>query len=628
MHKIFASIVFILLISTVLNAGQTVVTGSIDDIIEDIYRQLLEDGETDYEELQEELMEFTVNPINLNQTTEEELKQLRFLSMAQIDAILLYAYKHPFESVDELNLIAGLQPYDIRNLRPFVTVKLIKNNNRIPAAEVFRHAKHELTGRMDIRQIEDFEKDPVFTQFKYKFNYANRVQFGFALRREPGTGAKDLRYGAFIQLNDIAPHLKTIVAGNYQASFGQGLVLNTGFHMGKSGYVLTAGNAMEGLKKSTSAIRSTLHGTGITLTFGHITKLKTEVSVLYGLSRSNDSTWKHSIGANLTFKHKQFKIGLTAVENIYSDSLRYYYESAAYNQNYFRGDKQAVIGMNFRYNHGWFDVFGEVAAAQNRQWGTGAEAGCRFTPISDIGLIILYRYYSPTFDNTLGYALSETSRINDEHGVYAGAEIKRLKGWRFAVYGDVFYFSGQKYGITTAPSWGYDAMAQAEWITQKQYSMSWRFRAKQKGQKDVYALRYQFNWQHGGWSLRTQADANLANAKKPSYGISVQQNIQYRFQQVPITIQIRMQGFDVRNWDNRIYNYENDVLYAYSIPATYGVGGRFYVNFRWRIIPALSLYLKVSETVYSKNWSLLRSTFSHSYPQTRTDIHLLLRANI
>ena len=623
MFKRIVCILLICSVSSVLIAAETAVRGSVEDVIEDIYRQLLEVGEVDYEELQEELMEFVVEPIDLNNTSESDLLRLRFLTPQQVDAILLYAYKHPFETLDELDLLPELQPYEVRNLKAFVTVKSKESDNRMYLQEVFHNAKHELIARVDVRNIERFENDPVYGQFKYKFNYQNRVQFGAGVSRNAGAPAKDMSYGAYIQLNDLAPHLHTIVAGNYQAFFGQGMVLNSGFHMGKSSYVLTAGNAPEGLKKYSSASRAALHGVGTTLEFGDITRLKTEISVLYGMTRSNDSAWKHTVGANLTFKHRRLKFGLTAVENVYSDSLQYYFEHAAYNQNYFRGDRQAVLGMNFRYNHGWFDLFGEVAAAQNQKWGVGTEVGCRFLPVSDVGLVVLYRYYSPTFDNTLGYGFSETSRINDEHGVYLGAEIKRLKDWRFEVYGDVFRFSAQKYGIKYAPSWGYDVMAQADWVPKHDWSMSWRLRAREKGRKGLYSFRYQFNWQSGGWKLRTEANANLKNdtTHTLTYGISAHQDIQYAFAKIPIVLQLRLQGFDVRNWDNRIYTYENDVLYAFSIPATYGTGGRFYLNFRWRILPQLALYLRISETIYAKSWASQRDI-----SQYRTDIHLLIRA--
>lgn len=86
---------------------------------------------------------------------------------------------------------------------------------------------------------------------------------------------------------------------------------------------------------------------------------------------------------------------------------------------------------------------------------------------------------------------------------------------------------------------------------------------------------------------------------------------------------MRLQFFDAQNWSNRIYLYEHDVLYAYSIPATYGLGGRFYLCLRWQIIPQLALYFRASETIYAQQWAA-----AHDRPQTRTDLHLLLRAKL
>ena len=150
-----------------------------------------------------------------------------------------------------------------------------------------------------------------------------------------------------------------------------------------------------------------------------------------------------------------------------------------------------------------------------------------------------------------------------------------------------------------------------------------RFRAKQKARQSTYSLRARFTYGIGGWSFCTQGDANLVtdSLQALTYGFAITQDINYTFTQVPLTLQFRLQGFDARNWDNRVYIHENDVLYAWSIPSLYGQGGRFYLNLRWRIIDQLLLYLKVSETVYSRAWATQRDI-----SQTRTDIHLLLRA--
>ena len=636
----------------------------------DIYNAALELGEVDYEQIQTDLYALHDNPIDLNHTSDEELSQLYFLSPHQIDELLLYADKHPFESLYELQLIQSLADYEIRDLLPFVTITrspITDNPSPLYPREVFAHANHEIIARVDARKIEEFEgSDPMYAQGRYRFDYKRRVIFGGQLRRPPGGKAKDLQYGLYLQLTDVAPHVHTIVAGNYQASFGQGLVLAPVFRSGKSNYVASVGQTTNGLRYYSSADGEGLHGVGATARWNWGKQTRLDVSALYSLSRYKDTTWQHVVGANVTVRHKKLEVQLTAIEKIYSDSI-HPYRNAKYNRHYFRGRNQFVGGASIRYNYGWFDLFGELATSQNKitnvksqmsneKWGIGIIAGSRFYPAQGISLLALYRYYSPFFDNEQGYAFSETSRINDENGGYVGFDITRFRNWRISGYGDVFYFSGYKYGLgNDTSSIGYDAIMEVQYhspytvhptpYTYDPWDLTFRLRARKKGSTSTYSARAQFNWSCGPWSLSTIADANVVTITphtlhpKPTYGLSLAQDVVYNFQmsnlksQIPLELKFRLQWFDAREWANRIYLYENDVLYAFSVPATYGLGGRAYLCLKWQIIPQLSLYFRFSETLYARDWYISKhpqSQFTNHQSQipSRTDIHLLLRAKL
>ena len=635
---------------------------SIDDIILDIYRAATEFTELDYEQLQADLYALHDTPIDLNHTSDEELSQLRFLSPRQIDDILLYADKHPFVSLYELRLIPSLEDYEIRDLLPFVRISNQQSetlHQQPSVKEVFAHAHHELLTRVDARSVESFEgSDPVYVQARYRFDYRRRVTFGVRLQRPPGGKAQDLQYGAYIRLSDLTPHLHTLVAGNFQAGFGQGLVLAPAFHAGKSMYVTSAGQSREGLRHYSSVDGEGLHGAGATFRFQWGKQTRLDASALYSMRRANDSVRHHLLGANITFRHRKMELQLTAIENLWSDSVRPY-RNANYNRHYFRGRNQAVFGASARYNHGWFDAFAELATAQNNapslewrggerlpRWGVGLIAGSRFYPASGVSLIALYRYYSPYFDNALGYAFSETSRINDENGGYLGFDITRLRRWRFTGYADLFYFSGYKYGLgSDTATLGYDVLAEARYhsqVSNAQWWLSLRARAKQKGSLATYSLRAQWDYTSGPLSLRTTAEANLTRSKNSplSYGYTVYQDVSLDCSRlsplntkVPLTLQFRAQWFDAREWTNRLYAYEHDVLYAFSVPAVYGLGGRAYLCLRWQIIPRLALYFKLSETIYVRSWYIQKhpdSPFSSrpSALPTKTDLHLLLRATL
>lgn len=590
----------------------------IESIIEDIYSQITEDaadGSTqDFETLAEDLMAKITTPIALNADDYDALSELPFLSDEQVTAILLKARDEPYHSLYELQLVRGLKDYEIRNLLPFVELG-------DPQPEPFRwrelaaYGRHDMSLRTDVRNIEAYEgTDPVYIQAKYGYAFRRKATAGVTIRRPAAGQWQDLQYGGYIQLNDIG-RLKRLVAGCYEARFGQGLVTNHFFHTGKSSRVMQIGHDRQGLTKVSSAGSERYQGIGATVTAGK----HTEISAWYSV----DSTkvWHHAIGANVSANFRNLHVGVTVMEHLYSDSVPV--RNTYYNHAYFRGKHQCVVGADVKYSFRWLQLFAEVAAAENSSWGAGCIGGIRLTPLPDLGLVALYRYYSPMFDNRYGYAFCEGSRLGDENGGYLGIEYKGLRRWRLSAYGDVFRFEGAKYGIRQTGTIGYELLGQAEFLM-PDYTLLMQLRTRTKGSLRTHRARAEFAYQYSGWRFRTRADASLVHPIEDSaplsYGVSVCQDVEYHLIAIPMVIQLRLQGFDVRQWNNRIYTYENDVLYAYSIPATYGLGGRWYVNMRYHLSRRYSLYMRISETVYHRSWAEAKSR-----PLTKTDIHLLFR---
>ena len=594
----------------------------VEDVLEDIFNQLSEDGDLAYEDIEEELLSIAENPMDLNEVTGEDLSRLMFLSDEQIDAILMYQYQHGFRELYELQLIDCLKDYEIRNLLPFVEVRgdsLEVKGERLEVKgkdlyfrEVFHYAKHEMTLRVDARNMEDFDGDPMYGKLRYRFNYQNRVQAGVTAMMAAGDGRLAMGdrwdYGGYIQLKDIGP-MKTVVAGNYQASFGYGLVVGSPFKRGKSAYIQSTATTDEGLKKFSSVGDSYnyFHGVGATA------RVKwADLSAFYSLRQGKEDAWNHVVGVNATARWKKLKVGVTGVETFEATSSQFRERSqASYSLEVKRRDVSGAMGANVRYNWGKVDVWGEVAASHTEQWGWGTIMGVRVNPISDFNLLAIYRYYSPEYENIYANSLSSKTRVYNEHGGYLGVEYNRLKNWQLSIFGDVW-------------KEGYETMAQADFVSPKDYKMHMRLRAKRKNEIDTYSARWNGMWEFGSWKLKTQVDANMVYAKeKWSYGFSVFQDVEYRFVKVPIVLQLRAQAFDAREWNNRVYMYENDVLYAYAIPFVYGLGGRFWLNARYKINDTFAVYLRVSETVYQGAWAA-----AHDKKHTRTDVHALLRVKL
>jgi hypothetical protein len=68
-----------------------------------------------------------------------------------------------------------------------------------------------------------------------------------------------------------------------------------------------------------------------------------------------------------------------------------------------------------------------------------------------------------------------------------------------------------------------------------------------------------------------------------SDGNMLLQDVIYRIPGGPITIWFRYAIFKTDDWDSRIYTYENDLLYSFSIPAFSGEGKRSYLMVKWNL---------------------------------------------
>lgn len=609
-------ILFIIIFTIVTRAEESVYNASFSLVLQDILETLVEQNpDLDVESIEEDLREINRSPINLNTATASDLERLPFLSLQQVDALLLYCYQHPMKSIYELNMLYCFKDYEIRNLLPFVYVGEVEKKDGRTVKDLFEHSGHEIVIRTDVRKMESFSGDPLYASLKYKMNAGNKVLFGLTTKRDPGeVMTSKSRYGAYLQLNDIWK-FKTIIAGDYRASFGLGLVVNTSQPFGKSAYATRLGITQQGLRKYSGTSSDFMRGVGATMRFGNC-----DVTAFYSC-RQPDTLFRQTAGLNVTYQKNRLRIGATAVEYWTKDSIPY--RHMYYNGNFFHGTRQTSVGLYAQYAFNKVTLMGEVATAENSAWGWAALLGARYNPVQDVSLIGLLRHYSPYYDAVHAASFSESSHPNDEQGVYVGTEVSRVKNWKFSAYTDFFRFSGPKYLIRDYPSFGYDIFAQADYIRAERLIVKWRARVKHKGSMDSYTFRWQMvnNW--GDFSLHTQTDFSAVKKtdEKVTFGGSVSEQFEYHPTDVPFVLQARVEGFYVPQWDNRIYAYENDVLYAFTIPATYGIGARYYANIRWKINEHFSLYGKISDTWYAQKWAVERSmTKNHS-----TDLHLLLR---
>ena len=88
----------------------------------------------------------------------------------------------------------------------------------------------------------------------------------------------------------------------------------------------------------------------------------------------------------------------------------------------------------------------------------------------------------------------------------------------------------------------------------------------------------------------------------------------------------RLQYFETDGYNSRIYAYENDVLFYYSIPAFFNKGFRYYFNFNYDLNAKISFWLKWSQTLY-KNVESIGSGLDEIRGSTKSEIRVLARVH-
>ena len=100
--------------------------------------------------------------------------------------------------------------------------------------------------------------------------------------------------------------------------------------------------------------------------------------------------------------------------------------------------------------------------------------------------------------------------------------------------------------------------------------------------------------------IGTRIDYKISDPSA-SKGLLLLQDINYRFREIPVTLWFRYCLFSTDSWDSRIYAYENDLLYSFSIPALSGEGSRSYIMAKWDISDFAEMRIKYGLTSVIEN---------------------------
>lgn len=502
--------------------------------------------------------------------------------------------------------------------------------------------------------------DPYYLSFRYRLRVADKIHLGLSGEKDPGEPLwseqqKGLDFYAYnLTINNVSI-FEQVQAGKYRLAFGQGLVLNNNFGMGKTAHTANLSLRNQGIRAHVStnesdyfrgvAGRMKLGSSRLTLFYSNrpvdantngsrILSFKTD-----GLHRTN-SDWEKKntatvnlTGVNLDWQNEQFALGATIV--YYQFGGRELDPTARhYNTYYLRGKDHLNGGVHYSYRWKRSSLTGETAI--DRRGRFASLNHLQLHPHSDWNVTLSLRYYDKAYNALYGKAFSESTDLRNETGVYLGASYQGWAGWTFSGYADVFHFPFARYGVDK-PSSGFETMLRADYASRQGWQAFLRYRLKQKEKNHTsgntrtiesyrtHRWRGQINCPiNDQWKLRTQADYTLYILDRPEQGWSVIQAVGWRERSGKMQLDGGLSYFHTDSWETRISTYEKNVLYTFSFPSFYGQGLRYFLVAQWEPRPALTCYLKAANTHYLDR-STIGSGLENIEGKNRTDIYLQLR---
>lgn len=592
------------------------------------------EDETAREELIDLWNEKFSEKINLNTATREQLEEFSFLSSKQIENLLEYRFDYKeFLSIYELTLIDGWDSKTVEMFYPFVEAKPA-DDDKFSFKKSFKNAKYQLINRVDytLQEKKGFRENkylgkPWAGYLKYKMTDKN-ISMGITMEKDAGEPF-DFKnnqgfdfYSAHFMINDLWK-FKTIIIGDYKLNFGQGLVFNSSAFYGSAGNIEQFIQRTDKINKYTSNTENNFfRGIASTLEFNNL-NISLFASFNYldsanGYHRTENeikkkfSGYKFSTGGNINYRFKFGKIGLSAV-----------YDSTNLN-----------FGIDYRFyykNYGWagecaIDKKGNIATLHNFYLNTEY----------NISTNLMIRYYGKNYSSSFANAYSMKENSGETGFLWAfNWNINEKFKWYNSA--DICFFLEEKY-LISKPSVGYKINTLFSYNVAENHLLNIKYSFDSKEKDDVDSKEHiRPTLPYFKHSVSVIYNGNFINGavfksgvmynyykyanEKGSSGYLLYQDLGWKWEKINFIL--RLAFFNASKYENRLYSYENDVLYAFSSNQYNGKGIRFFFNFNYKIFKNLQLCFKVSNTFFVDR-NVIGSGNEEILGSNKTDFHLLL----
>lgn len=487
---------------------------------------------------------------------------------------------------------------------------------------------------------------------RLRFSYRTNLSVGITAEKDPGEAFfRDANKNGFDFYSAHAfykggKYVKSVALGDYQVQIGQGLNFWSGYAFAKTADVTNVKKSANSIKPYTSVDETRfLRGAATELgyknfslvAFGSVKQvdgtenldsLSAEEAIissinLSGLHRTNseiarkNSLQERIIGGNLKFETRGLQVGLAAVYQGYDKP--FIRDTVAYNKYDFRGKETMGISGDYSWVYRNFNFFGELSMSTH-SGGLAGIQGILFSIDRYASMSLVYRNYSKEYQTFYNAGFGETRSTRNERGLYAGLSANLSRSFKVNTYLDVFRFPWLKYQID-GPSDGHEFMIQPTYRPNRRLEVYARFREQRKERnsrwsdgtvtplEDVLQRNYRINLSYQvseSFQIKSRIEYVTVDRESvgPESGMIFTQDVLFKPKSFPLDFSLRYALFDTDSYDTRIYSYENNALYVFSVPSYYYQGSRAYALIRYTFFRKFDLWVRYGVSIFANRKSI------------------------
>lgn len=640
------SLLIILFYSFVVFGQETKLSESIISIAEDLAAD--EEDPEAVEMYIEMLNDLSEDPVRINSSDVKEISRLFFLSDFQVKALSDYVHSTgQIVTIYEIAAIPGFDKETAEMILPFISLEKTSINNNDSV-----RWNNSLISNFSIKSS-NYDTSFLGSAFKiltrYKFT-SGSFTGGFTTEKDPG---EKFLTGSPMLPDFLSAHLayngrgvtRRIIIGDFSACFGQGTNLNSGIRRGISTTLPGYMSASNEIRPYTSAEENRFFR-GVAAEFGfknidlslflsrnysdatlgslpdssdgYIENFYTAgIHNTSSLLKKKDAVALSGSGINLACNLRNIKFGIVWSEIRLSLPVIHSVDDPITVYN-FSGNKNTTYSLYYNCFIKNLLFYGELSL--NETWRIAAIQGISFRPSDRLSFNFLYRHYDPGYTSIFGNGPGSGSKTTNETGILGNFTYEAAKHLFISGGVDIKKVPWLKYRCSS-PTQGARKELRVKYLPTDnlilESSYNYIYSMVDASENPGIPVPEEVKTRTVKSSARYTLSDNLTIGIRVDYkrayssegrGVLLLQDLIYSFRKYPVGIWFRYCLFKTDDWDSRLYTYENDLLYSFSIPALSGEGSRSYMMIKWDIRKFAELRVKYGITSLVKNINSVKNT--------------------